>query len=86
MLDDILLAFAKLDRHQDKRFKLVIAVFDALRTAKVTSKHVDNIVSRIVVDFPVYDRTHLAKLVDYFLDRIRNNDDDFTRWFFNYVS
>ena len=72
---------SELERCQDKRQKLVLAIFNALKKAKVTSKHVDNIVSRIVVDFTVYDRTDLVKLVDYFLDRIRNNDDDFTRYF-----
>lgn len=81
ILDDIFQAFSELgNRYQDKWQKLVKAIFDALKKAKITSKQVDNIVSRIVVDFPMFDRADLVKLVDYFLDRIRNNDDDFMRF------
>lgn len=80
MLDDIFQAFSELgNRCHDKWQKLVRVVFDALKNAQVTSKHVDNIIGRIVVDFPMFERTDLVKLVDYFLDRIRNNDDEFMR-------
>ncbi|XP_001605378.1 Fanconi anemia group I protein [Nasonia vitripennis] len=81
MLDDIFQACSELGYgYHDKWQKLVKAIFDALKKTKVTSKHAENIVSRIVVDFPMFERAHLVKLVDYFLDRIRNNDDDFMSW------
>ena len=81
MLDDILPALSELKRGQEKRLKLVKAVFDALKTAQINSKHNDDVVQRIVADFSNYDRSHLMKLVDYFIERIRNNDDEFMRYF-----
>lgn len=77
MLDEIFQGFTEQERSQSKKMKLIRSVFDALKNAAVSSKHVDNIVSRIVIDFPSFGRVNLVKLVDYFLDRIRNNDDDF---------
>lgn len=79
MLDEILQGFSDQERSQTKRMKLIRAIFDALKNAEVSSKHVDSIISRIVIDFPSYGRLSLLKLVDYFVDRIRHNDDDFMR-------
>ncbi|KAJ8664238.1 hypothetical protein QAD02_005900 [Eretmocerus hayati] len=80
MLDDVLQGFSDVERSQDKKFKLMRAVFDALRKSKANGKHVDNIISRIVVEFPSLNRIQLVKLVDYSVERIRNNDDDFMSW------
>ncbi|XP_014217237.1 Fanconi anemia group I protein homolog [Copidosoma floridanum] len=82
MLDKLMLGFAEQSgrRSNDKRFKIVSRVFEALGKARVTIKQAETIVNRIVVDFPVYERMHLVKLVDYFVARIRNNDDDFMSW------
>ncbi|XP_058794927.1 Fanconi anemia group I protein homolog [Phymastichus coffea] len=81
MLDNLLQAFILTSEiHHDKRIKLVKSVFDALKKPKVTTKHVDEIVNRIVIDFHAFSRGHLTKLVDYCLDRIRTNDDDHMSW------
>jgi vacuolar-type H+-ATPase subunit D/Vma8 len=81
MLDNILQGFSELNKCHDKRQQLIKTVFDATRQAKVSSKHVDDVVSRIAANFSMFNKTYLANLVDYFLDRIRNNDDDFMRLF-----
>ncbi|KAL7305316.1 hypothetical protein TKK_0002446 [Trichogramma kaykai] len=80
VLDDVLRAFGKLYQFHDKRLKLIIAILDALKNIKAPTKHVDSIVSRIVIDFSQYERTHLVKLIDYCIERIRNNDDEFMSW------
>lgn len=77
MLDDVLQGFSDQERSQNKKMKLIRIVFDALKKASVSTKHVDGIVSRIVIDFSSLGRSNLTKLVDYFVDRIRHNDDDF---------
>lgn len=56
----------------------------ALGKAKVSISHANEIVSRIVVDFPKYPKLHLVKLVDFCLASIRNNDDEFRRYVHNH--
>ncbi|XP_011502172.1 PREDICTED: Fanconi anemia group I protein homolog [Ceratosolen solmsi marchali] len=80
MLDNILQGFSELDRYHDKRQKLVKKIFDATCKANVNSKHVDAIVSKIAANFSMFDKAHLVNLVDYFIERIRNNDDSFMSW------
>lgn len=81
MLHELLKAFQSTsEKFHDKRIKLVKSVFDALRNAKATNRHVEDVVNRIVMDFHSFSRIHLAKLVDYCIERIRNNDDDFMRY------
>lgn len=52
----------------------------ALGKAKVSISHANEIVNRIVVDFPKYPKLHLIKLVDFCLASIRNDDDEFRRY------
>lgn len=52
----------------------------ALGKANVSISHANEIVNRIVVDFPKYPKLHLIKLVDYCLASIRNDDDEFRRY------
>lgn len=81
MLDHLLQGLSGSEKCHNKRQKLIKTIFDGLCKAKVNTKHVDNIVNRIVVEFSSFDRIHLVKLVDYFVERIRKNDDDFMRLF-----
>lgn len=78
VLDDVLpsLAEKKITNH-DKRYTLVVAIFDALRKAEISTKNCQSIVDRIIVDLSLFPNRYLIKLVDYFVDRIRRNDDDF---------
>lgn len=51
-----------------------------LAKSKVTISYANDIVNRIVVDFPNYPKVHLVKLVDFCIANICNNDDEFRRY------
>jgi len=63
----------------------VESALKALGKAKVTINHANEIVNRIVLDFPKYPKLHLIKLVDFCLASIRNNDDEFRRYIITYI-
>ena len=79
LLDNILQGFSNTENCQIKRRKLVESVLKRLKTATVTTNHVDAIVNRIAIEFPHYAKQSLLKLVEFCLASIRNNDDDSTR-------
>jgi len=62
-----------------KRLKLVESTLTALGKAKVSINHANDIINRIVIDFPAYSKLHLIKLVEFCLANIRNNNDEFRR-------
>lgn len=69
-----------------KRVKIVESALKTLGKAKVSISHANEIVNRIVVDFPKYPKLHLIKLVDFCLASIRNNDDEFRRYTHDYFT
>lgn len=80
MLDEILQVCSESDNLYSKRLKLVESALKALGQAKVSISHANDIVNRIVVDFPKYPKLHLIKLVEFCLASISNNDDEFRRY------
>lgn len=80
ILDEILQVCSESERLYSKRLKLVESALKALGKAKVSISYANDIVSRIVEDFPNYPKLHLIKLVDFCLASIRNNDDEFRRY------
>ncbi|XP_018371290.1 PREDICTED: Fanconi anemia group I protein [Trachymyrmex cornetzi] len=80
ILDEVLQVCSESENLFAKRVKLVEAALKALGKAKVTINHANEIVNRIVLDFPKYPKLHLIKLVDFCLASIRNNDDEFRSW------
>ncbi|KAL0110270.1 hypothetical protein PUN28_013728 [Cardiocondyla obscurior] len=80
VLDEVIQICSKSENLYAKRLKLVIAALTALGKAKVTISHANEIINRILIDFPNYPKLHLVKLVDFCLANIRNNDDEFRSW------
>ncbi|XP_029669102.1 Fanconi anemia group I protein isoform X2 [Formica exsecta] len=80
ILDEILQVCSESEKLYSKRLKLVESALKALGKAKVSISYANDIVTRIVEDFPTYPKLHLIKLVDFCLASIRNNDDDFRSW------
>ncbi|EGI62534.1 Fanconi anemia group I protein-like protein [Acromyrmex echinatior] len=80
ILDEVLQVCSESENLFAKRVKLVESALKALGKAKVTINHANEIVNRIVLDFPKYPKLHLIKLVDFCLASIRNNDDEFRSW------
>ncbi|XP_071633870.1 Fanconi anemia group I protein isoform X1 [Temnothorax longispinosus] len=80
VLDEVLQVCSESEGLYAKRVKLVESALKALGKAKVSISHANEIVNRIVVDFPNYPKLHLVKLVDFCLASIRNNDDEFRNW------
>ncbi|KAL6423840.1 hypothetical protein ACFW04_010347 [Cataglyphis niger] len=80
ILDEILQVCLESEKLYSKRLKLVESALKALGKAKVSISYANDIVTRIVEDFPNYPKLHLIKLVDFCLASIRNNDDDFRSW------
>ncbi|XP_018402667.1 PREDICTED: Fanconi anemia group I protein [Cyphomyrmex costatus] len=80
ILDEVLQVCSESESLYAKRVKLVESALKALGKAKVTINHANEIVNRIVLDFPKYPKLHLIKLVDFCLTSIRNNDDEFRSW------
>lgn len=80
MLDEILQVCSESENLHSKRLRLVESALKALGKAKVSINHANDIVNRIVVDFPKYPKLHLIKLVEFCIASIRSNDDDFRRY------
>lgn len=80
ILDEILQVCSESEKLHSKRLKLVESALKALGKAKVSISYANDIVNRIVEDFPNYPKLHLIKLVDFCLASIRNNDDEFRSW------
>lgn len=80
VLDEVLQACSESEKLYSKRLKLVESVLKTLGKAKVSISYVNDIVTRIVEDFPNYPKLHLIKLVDFCLASIRNNEDEFRRY------
>ncbi|CAL1679736.1 unnamed protein product [Lasius platythorax] len=80
ILDEILQVCSESEKLYSKRLKLVESALKALGKAKVSISYANDIVSRIIEDFPNYPKMHLIKLVDFCLASIRNNDDEFRSW------
>ncbi|XP_011143561.1 Fanconi anemia group I protein [Harpegnathos saltator] len=80
LLDEILQVCSESENLYSKRLKLVESTLKVLAKAKVSISHVNDIVNRIVVDFPNYPKLHLIRLVEFCLTSIRNNDDEFRSW------
>ncbi|GAB1869216.1 Fanconi anemia group I protein-like protein [Camponotus japonicus] len=80
VLDEVLQACSESEKLYSKRLKLVESVLKTLGKAKVSISYVNDIVTRIVEDFPNYPKLHLIKLVDFCLASIRNNKDEFRSW------
>lgn len=80
LLDEILQVCSESENLYSKRLKLVESALIALAKAKVSISHANDIVNRIVIDFPNYPKLHLIKLVEFCLASIRHNDDDFRRY------
>ncbi|XP_015108485.1 Fanconi anemia group I protein [Diachasma alloeum] len=80
ILDQLLSHFSTSEASQSKHRKLVEAILKTLRTAKVSTSHVNALLSRIIQDFPKYSKLQLSKIVEYSLNSLRLNDDEFFCW------
>ncbi|XP_063989742.1 Fanconi anemia group I protein homolog [Diachasmimorpha longicaudata] len=80
ILDQLLSHFSTSEVSQSKHRKLVEAILKSLRTAKVSTSHVNALLNRIIQDLPKYSKLQLTKIVDYCLNSLRLNDDDFFCW------
>ncbi|XP_011335090.1 Fanconi anemia group I protein homolog isoform X2 [Ooceraea biroi] len=80
VLDEILLVCSESESLHSKRLKLVESALKALCKAEVSISHANDVVNRIVIDFPRYPKLHLIKLVEFCLASIRNNNDEFRSW------
>ncbi|XP_036145444.1 Fanconi anemia group I protein isoform X3 [Monomorium pharaonis] len=80
ILDEILQVCSESESLYAKRIKLIESTLRALGKAKISISHANEIVNRIVVDFPNYPKLHLIKLVDFCLASIHSNDDEFRSW------
>ncbi|XP_072767209.1 Fanconi anemia group I protein [Anoplolepis gracilipes] len=80
ILDEVLQVCSESEKLYPKRLKLVESTLKALGKAKVSISYANDIVTRIVEDFPNYPKLHLIKLVDFCLASICNNDDEFRSW------
>lgn len=79
VLEEVLVVCAESENLYSKRLKLAEAALRALGKAKVPINHANDIVNRIVIDFPTYPKLHLIKLVEFCLASIRSNNDEFRR-------
>ncbi|XP_011882378.1 PREDICTED: Fanconi anemia group I protein isoform X2 [Vollenhovia emeryi] len=80
LLDEVLQMCSESESLHVKRVVLVESALKALGKSKVSISHANEIVNRIVVDFPTYPKLHLVRLVDFCLASICNNDDEFRSW------
>lgn len=80
ILDDIFKSLSTSEKFSDKRQKIIKNIFNLVKQSKLSSKHVENIVNRIIVDFPTYQKIYLVKLVDFFISSIRDNNDEYMRF------
>lgn len=80
ILDEVLQICSESESLYAKRVKLVESTLRALGKAKVSISHANEIINRIAVDFPMYPKLHLVKLVEFCLASIRSNDDEFRRY------
>ncbi|XP_011647262.1 Fanconi anemia group I protein [Pogonomyrmex barbatus] len=80
ILDGILQVCSESESLYAKRLKLVKSALKTLGQAKISISHANDIVNRIVIDFPEYPKLHLVQLVNFCLDSIRDNDDEFRSW------
>lgn len=79
ILSDILKSFPTTENAQANRRKVVEAVLTAIKNADISNSDANALINRIVEDFPKYSKIQLVRLVDYCLNSIRVNDDNFFR-------
>ena len=80
LLNDIFTSLSVSEKFSEKRQKIAKNIFIILKQSKLSSKHVENIVNRIIVDFPMYKKVNLVKFVDFFINSIRDNSDEYMRY------
>ncbi|KAK0173374.1 hypothetical protein PV328_006584 [Microctonus aethiopoides] len=80
ILSDILKSFPATENAQANRRKVVEAVLTAIKNADISNSDANALINRIVEDFPKYSKIQLVRLVDYCLNSIRVNDDNFFSW------
>ncbi|XP_043276970.1 Fanconi anemia group I protein [Venturia canescens] len=79
-LDELLQGFTDSEGSQTKKRKIIESVLKSLCKVEATGSHVNNIVNRIVQDFPSDSKANLLKLAEFCHDRIRLRDDNFMSW------
>ncbi|XP_034935128.1 Fanconi anemia group I protein [Chelonus insularis] len=80
ILDMVLTYIPTSEVGQTNRRKLVEALLNKIIESDVTGSYVAVLVNRIIEDFSKYSKLQLVKLVDYCLNSIRDNNDQFFCW------
>uniref|UniRef100_A0A0C9QHI6 Fanci_0 protein n=1 Tax=Fopius arisanus TaxID=64838 RepID=A0A0C9QHI6_9HYME len=80
ILNHLLSNISTTESSQSKHRKLVESILKKLATEKVSTSHVNAIVNRIIQEFPKYSKLQLSKIVDFCLNSLRLNDDEYFCW------